>query len=180
MRRKGLLSTEYQDKEKLKFNQESYNISNSWGIDKITNLLLNRGCTIIPKESEDYGLDIKCINLFGAIEYWEVETKAGYSWTTKKDFRFPTVSFLARKEKWAYIGFWYIIICRETLAYVKCHSSIIFNPEYKETLDINAKWRKGIDIFYRVPKNLCQWGFVLPTPPPNPNFVGLEQYGLHI
>jgi hypothetical protein len=67
------------------------------------------------------------------------------------------VSFLARKKKWAEIGFWYIIVCRETLAYVKCHSQTIYQDKFQEKLKIDSKERQGMDTFYRVPKDLCEW-----------------------
>ena len=114
------------------------------------------GFTIIEKATEDYELDLKVIKN-DLTEYYECETKTGYKFTSQSDFRFSTVSFLARKKKWAKIGFWYIIVCRETLAYVKCHSDTIFQEKYLEQLNIDSQERRGADTFYRVPKDLCVW-----------------------
>ena len=144
-------------KNPQKFVPKSYNRSDDWAISKVKEHLINNGYTVIPKETEDYSLDIKAVKN-GLVEYYECETKTGYTFTGKQDFKFSTVSFLARKRKWAETGFWYIIVCRETLAYVKCHSSVIFKEEYLEVLDINSQERRGKDTFYRVPKNLCEWG----------------------
>jgi hypothetical protein len=140
-----------------KFVKKSYDRSDDWAVSKVKEHLSNNGYTVIPKESEDYELDIKAVKN-AVTEYYECETKTGYTFTSERDFRFSTLSFLARKKKWADIGFWYIIVCRETLAYAKCHSNVIFQDKYMEVLDINSQERKGKDTFYRVPKNLCEWG----------------------
>jgi hypothetical protein len=72
-------------------------------------------------------------------------------------FPFPTVSFLARKKKWKDIGFWYIIVCKETNYALVANSNDIFKDEYLETLNINTEERQGKDYFYRVPKNKCKF-----------------------
>ena len=138
-----------------KFRQDSYDANNEWGISRVKKLLKKRGYTIIEKE-EDYNIDIEA-KKDGKIFLFEVETKAGYPFRNKKTFKFDTVSFLARKSKWASTPFWYIIICRETESFVCCHSNTIFKEEYKKTIEVNSKYREGTDSFYRVPKDLCYW-----------------------
>ncbi len=139
-----------------KFVQKSYDRSDQWALTKVKEHLIKNGFTIIEKETEDYELDLKVMKN-NLVEYYECETKTGYRFTGQENFRFATVSFLARKKKWEKIGFWYIIVCRETLAYVKCHSSIIFQEKYLEQLNIDSQERRGKDTFYRVPKDLCEW-----------------------
>jgi hypothetical protein len=143
-------------KEPSKFVKKSYDRSDHWAISKVKEHLVSSGYTIIEKNAEDYELDIKATKSDIA-HYFECETKTGYSFTGKNDFSFPTVSFLARKKKWAEIGFWYIIVCRETLAYVKCHSQTIYQGKFQEKLKIDSRERQGSDTFYRVPKDLCEW-----------------------
>jgi hypothetical protein len=88
---------------------------------------------------------------------FEAEVKTGRSFTTMDTFPFPTVSFLARKKKWKDIGFWYIIVCKETNYALVANSNDIFKDEYLETLNINTEERQGKDYFYRVPKNKCKF-----------------------
>jgi hypothetical protein len=139
-----------------KFVKQSYDRSDQWAIAKVKEHLVKNGYEIVEKGAEDYDLDIKAVK-DGLVEYYECETKTGYSFTGRDDFSFATVSFLARKKKWAEVGFWYLIVCRETLAYIKCHSAVIFQDKFIEQLDINSQERRGVDTFYRVPKNLCEW-----------------------
>src|SRR6478736_7839286 len=136
-------------REPYKFVKKSYDRSDQWAITKVKEHLAGSGFTVIEKDREDYELDIKAIK-HDVVYYFECETKTEYSFTGAKDFRFPTVSFLARKKKWAEIGFWYVIVCRETLAFVKCHSQIIYQDEFQEKLKIDSKERQGMDTFYRV------------------------------
>lgn len=139
------------------FLQESYDKNNDWAISKVIYYLEKNGYHVIPKV-EDYSIDIEAVKN-GKKEYFECEVKTGYQFTSKEDFRFSTVSFLGRKRKWADIGFWYIIICRETQAFVKCHSDVIFQDKYRQTIELKNSWsRGGHDTFYRVPKDLCEWG----------------------
>lgn len=138
------------------FVQESYDKSDAWGQSVVKEWLVSRGFVIKWKEAEDYGLDIIAVK-DGVPEYFEVEVKTNYSWTGKEDFRFDSVSFLGRKKKWADIGYWYVIVCRETRAMVMCHSDKIFKSEYREVIDINSYERKGKDTLYRVPKDECYW-----------------------
>jgi hypothetical protein len=94
----------------------------------------------------------------GITEFYEVERKTDYPFNSASDFPFDTVHFLARKEKWADAGFWYVLICPSTLAYVKCHSSVIYKEGKFKVLDINSPERLGPDQFYDVPKDKCEWG----------------------
>ncbi len=143
-----------------KFVPSSYHRSDSWAIEAVKTHLMAQGYSIYEKHKEDFGPDILA-SLDGTIELFECETKTGYSFTGMEDFRFDTVSFLGRKKKWADLGFWYLIVCRETGAYVQCHSSEIFQPQYLSTLQLDSQERKGDDSFYRVPKTKCTWGKLL-------------------
>lgn len=137
------------------FISKSYDRSNDWALAQVKQMLKAKHYEILEHE-ENYGVDITA-KRFGKIHYFEVETKTGYPFTCMVDYPFPTVSFLARKEKWKEQGFWYVVVCRETRAMLTCHSSIIFRPEYKEHLRIDSKERLGEDEFYRVPTELCHW-----------------------
>lgn len=140
-----------------KFVKESYDINNSFAIDILSNFLISNGYTIEEKLEEDFDVDIIAFK-DGKKKLFEVEVKTGYSFTDKESFRFDTVSFLARKEKWNKdSGFLYVIICKETDWALVAHSSNIFKEEYKEKLTINTEHRKGRDVFYRVPKELCRF-----------------------
>jgi len=143
-------------KQPKAFVKESYNRSNDWGINKIKEYLISAGYKIQEKEKEDYKVDITA-EKNGKDHYFEVETKTGYPFTGKSDFKFETVSFLARKKKWADIGFWYIIVCKETNAFVMCNSQVIYQEKHLTQLEIDSAERKGTDYFYRVPKKDCHW-----------------------
>ena len=139
-----------------KFVPKSYARSDDWAISKIKDFLIKKGYELKDKETEDFEIDITA-EKDGRIEYFEVETKTGYSFKDENTFRFETVSFLARKKKWAPLDFWYVIVCRETLAFLMCNSNEIFQDQYLEVLNIDSAERKGKDYFYRVPKNKCHW-----------------------
>ena len=81
--------------------------------------------------------------------------KSNRPWTCREDFQFESVSFLGRKSKWQGTPFWYVIICKENCSAIFCRSNIIFNEEYKQIINIYTSQRKGVDNFYRVPKDLC-------------------------
>lgn len=138
-----------------KFVESSYVKNNSFAINIITTFLKGKGYTIIDKQ-EDYGIDIEAVK-DGETHYFEAEVKTGRSFTTRKTFPFPTVSFLARKKKWKDIGFWYVIVCRETNYALVANSKDIFLDEYLETLNIDTDDRQGKDYFYRVPKEKCKF-----------------------
>lgn len=137
-----------------KFSRASYDANNQWGIDQLSSFIVSKGFEIIPKRGEDYGIDIAAIRA-GEIVYLEAEVKTNYPWTCREDFKFPTVSFLARKKKWDHVTFWYVVICRETGAFVMCKSDDIFKEEYRTVKHINTQHRKGIDVTYNVPKEKC-------------------------
>ena len=138
-----------------KFVESSYDRNNSFAIDIINKFLIDKGYTIVEKV-EDYGIDIEATK-DGKTHMFEAEVKTGRSFTTRDSFPFPTVSFLARKKKWKDIGFWYIIVCKETNYALVANSNDIFKDEYLETLIINTEERKGVDNFYRVPKDKCKF-----------------------
>ena len=137
----------------MKFVKESYDEHNEWAIQKVSDYLVYRGYEILPKQEEDYSLDILATKDNEFI-YVEAEVKEDYPWTDLDSFKFPTVSFLARKKKWKNVGFWYVIVCKETEAMLVGHSDVIFNDQYLEILNIRKGQRHGGDAFYRVPKEL--------------------------
>jgi hypothetical protein len=139
-----------------KFVQEAYDDENDWSIEHFSQVLKMRGYELVDKPKEDYRVDITAIK-DGKESYYEVEVKKNYPFTTEEDFKFPTVSFLARKKKWADVGFWYVIICKETLSMLMCHSDEIFKDEYRVHKNINTSHRKGSDIMYHVPKDKCKF-----------------------
>ena len=139
-----------------KFVPESYKENNDWAVERVQNYLRNIGYQIFIKNKEDYKIDIKA-KRNSRIVYFEVEVKTGYPFTGMEDFPFPTVSFLARKKKWADIGFYYVIISKETTAITMSHSDIIYRDEYKEKFHVDTPRRYGSDVFYRVPKHKCLW-----------------------
>lgn len=139
-----------------KFVPNSYARSDDWAISRVKAFLTAKGYVINEKKFEDFDIDITAVK-DGKVESFEVETKTGYSFSDEATFPFETVSFLARKKKWASYGFWYVIVCRETLAFLMCNSKDIYQKKYLEILNIDSAERKGRDYFYRVPKNKCHW-----------------------
>ena len=141
------------------FSEESYKNNDEWGISRIKRHLIESGFEVVDKDEEDYDVDIIATKDGNEFKY-EAEVKSGYPFTGLSDFRFDTVSFLGRKKKFhlrSENGFYYAIVCRETEAIVYAHSSDIYKEEYRQLKTINAKHRKGLDEFYLVPKEKCQW-----------------------
>jgi hypothetical protein len=135
----------------MKFNQESFNENDEEAKKLLIAFLKSKGHNI-SNNCDKYGIDL--FSEKGGIEYkWEVEMKVKRPWTSKDTFQFDSVSFLDRKKKWD--NFWYVIICKETLAAIICHSSVIFHDDYKQKVYINNADRKGTDYFFRVPKEKC-------------------------
>lgn len=137
----------------MRFNQKSFDDNDAIGKELLMAFLRSVGHEI-SENCDIYGIDFFS-EFKGKKYYWEVEMKSRRPWTTREDFPFESVSFLQRKEKWKETPFWYVIICKETNAAIFCKSSIIFNEKYKEKVRIFTQDRKGIDNFYRVPKELC-------------------------
>jgi hypothetical protein len=138
-----------------KFSNVSYKENDLKAKQMLITFLHNQGHTI-KKESyqEDYDVDI-VTEKDGETMYFEVEMKHKYKFHNRDTFPFPTVSFLGRKEKWKDKKFWYVIICDETKAAVFCDAQTIFRDEHIEQLHIQTEHRQGMDLFYRVPKDLC-------------------------
>lgn len=137
----------------MKFNQESFDENDGIGRQLLT-AFLKKKCHNVSNNSDKYGIDL--VSEKDGVEYkWEVEMKSRRPWTCREDFAFKSVSFLNRKAKWKDTQFWYVIICAETRAALFCRSDVIFDEQYKEELYINTSQRKGMDNFYRVPKELC-------------------------
>ena len=139
-----------------KFVQESYDKNDGWAKERVANLLKSKGYEVIVSEVEDYNIDITA-KKNGKTIYVEAEVKRRYSWTSKEDYKFDTVSFLGRKIKWASKGFWYCIVCAETEAIVCCHSNRIYKDANMELININVVNRSGLDKLFRVPKEQCYW-----------------------
>lgn len=139
----------------MDFIKEEYDRCDAWAKDLFISYLEFRGHVII-KTHEDYKHDL--ISVFkGNTYHFELEVKTNYSWTNSYDFKFSTVSFLARKKKLHEINeFYYVIICKETLDAIACLSSLIFNEKYLLEITLD-KVRKGNDKFYRVPKDQCRF-----------------------
>lgn len=135
----------------MKFNQELFDTSDEEGKGLLIAFLEKKG-HIISQNRDKYGIDLFS-EKDGKTYNWEVEMKSRRPWTSMVDFPFESVSFLNRKSKWD--NFWYVLICRETRAAIVCHSSVIFDDDYKEKIYIKTSYRNGSDNFYRVPKEKC-------------------------
>lgn len=138
-----------------RFVKHSYEESDSWGISRVAKYLATKGWEVVEQE-ENYGVDI-IAKRGDVVGRFEVEVKTNRPFTCKEDFPFSTVSFLARKQKWSDKGFWYVIVCRETEAFLICHSSVIYDQNHFESVPVSTRDRKGTDKFFRVPKDLCYW-----------------------
>lgn len=143
--------------EARKFVRESYEDNDLLGKQLLVAYLHSKGHTIKPETfTEDYGVDI--LTELNGVDYrFEVEMKDKYNFTSDKNFPFETVSFLGRKEKWKHQEYEYCIIGKETKAAIFCNSKVIFNDEYKRVIEIDTIHRKGDDLFYRVPVELCSF-----------------------
>jgi hypothetical protein len=139
-----------------KFNKTTYDEYDNYAKEKIINFLIKRGHDIINKEENfEHDLLTKKNNIY---YYFELEVKIGYPFTSKKDYKFSTVSFLGRKKRLHLINpFYYLIFCKETNCILFCESANIFKDEYLEKLNVNTNNRKGTDEMYRVPINLCKF-----------------------
>lgn len=135
------------------FVKESYLANNEKAINIFSSFLIKRGYEIIDKE-EDYWIDIEATKENNTFLF-EVEMKSRVRFTDKQSFPFDTVSFLARKEKWKSTPFWYCIICESTGFAVIANSDKIYKEKYRENVNVDTKHRKGLDAFYRVPKEEC-------------------------
>lgn len=139
-----------------KFIQKSYDDNDELAKNLFSKFIQTKGHTIKSTE-EDYNHDI-ITNKEGKDYYFELEMKSNYPFYSKETYRFPTVSFLARKKRLHDIRpFYYVIICKETQVALMCHSSKIFKQTYQESIQLTHKERKGNDTFYRVPKELCRF-----------------------
>ena len=143
------------------FNQNDYRKYDKAAKERLCSFLQAKGFKIIDKE-ENYSIDIIC-ELNGKTHYFEVECKVGYEFTCQNDFKFESVSFLGRKSKYP-VSFWYVILCAETSGAVYCKSEHIFKDEYCKKTEANRNGTKGLDIFYRVPKEECKF-FEVPLYP---------------
>ena len=135
------------------FVKESYIDNNQKAIEIFSSFLIKRGYHVIDKE-EDYWIDIEA-EKEGQTLLFEVEMKSRVKFSDRGSFPFDTVSFLARKEKWKATPFWYCIICESTGFAVIANSDKIYKQRYRESINVNTKHRKGLDSFYRVPKEEC-------------------------
>lgn len=136
-----------------KFVKELYDKFNDTGIERIAHYADLKGYTVVDKE-EDYKVDI-IAHKEGKERRVEVEM-LNKKFTCAKDFEYDNVSFLGRKEKFAKDGaFWYILLSHHSDHFIACYSSFIYQEKYKKEIFINSPYRKGMDTFYRVPKEYC-------------------------
>ena len=139
-----------------KFNKESYDKYDYYVKEKMAKFLKERGHEVL-KDEEDYNHGL-VTERGGKVNYFELEAKVNYPFTTMSDYPFDTVSFLGRKKRLHHINpFFYVILCYETGAFVSCHSSDIYKDKYRHTINISTKERKGMDVVYRVPKLKCMF-----------------------
>ena len=136
------------------FNEDDYSKYDKAAKERLCSFLQARGHKIVDKE-ENYSIDITS-ELNGKTHYFEVEFKVKYPFTCQNDFKFESVSFLGRKSKYPF-SFYYVILCFETSGAVYCKSEHIFKDEYCEKTEANRNSTKGLDIFYRVPKEKCKF-----------------------
>lgn len=143
--------------EARKFVAESYEENDLIGKQLLVAYLISKGHKIKKGTfEEDFGVDI--VTDYNGKEFlFEVEMKDKYDFTDLDSFPFETVSFLGRKEKWKNRKYYYCIIGTKTNAAIFCHSDVIFNEEYQQVINIDTYNRKGLDLFYRVPKELCEF-----------------------
>lgn len=138
------------------FVREEYDRYNQISITTFSDHLEKRGHTIIQSE-EDYLHDI-ISEKDGVRYYFELEVKVDYPFRSRRSYPFSTVSFTSRKLRLHKIKpFIYIILCLETLSYLYCDSTTIYNEEYCESVKIHTKNRQGVDLLYRVPKSKCRF-----------------------
>lgn len=142
-------------KKPSEFVQQSYNINNQSGIEKMIPYLISNGYDV-PHKEEDYGVDI--IAFKNGVEHrFEIEIK-NTEFTNRESYPWDTVSFLSRKQKMAYDEpFWYVLISPVTNWFLFCDSTTIYQKQYREKIHIDTLYRKGDDYFYRVPKELCNF-----------------------
>ena len=134
-----------------KFVQESYDNNDKYARDIFKAFITGKN-HFVTKNEEDMMHDVVTLK-GGCVYYFELEVKRGREFTTRESFPFGTVSFTGRKIRLHnQQPFWYIIICWESDYALMCHSSVIYNEEYKEQININTVHRQGKDEFYRVPK----------------------------
>lgn len=139
-----------------KFSMEEYVRSDDYAKVRLKTYLVGRGHEVI-KDVEDYSHDLVTMK-DGEEYYFEFEVKRNYPFNGKNDYKFNSVSFLGRKERLHKIQpFYYMILCYETDCVVFCHSSDIFKEDYKQTLNLNRRSRKGLDEMFRVPIEKCKF-----------------------
>jgi len=138
----------------MEFVKSQYDKYDKLGRLLLVDFLVHYGWSIVPKEEEDYKIDIVA-SKDDRVVHFEVEMK-NTKFTCEEDFPYPTVSFLERKKKFHKDHyFFYTIISSITYGALMIRSDKIYSKDYLEVLDINTKERSGTDYFYRVPKNLC-------------------------
>jgi hypothetical protein len=138
-----------------KFSQKSYDQNDSYAKKLFKKFLIEKRGHKIISDKENYDHDI-ISEKNGETYYFELEMKRNYPFTTRESFQFPTVSFLARKERLhRKKPFNYIVICYETNYFISCDSNKIYKNEYIEDRNLQHRVRKGHDKFFRVPKSEC-------------------------
>ena len=139
-----------------KFDKVLYNITDEKAKEMMKSFLISRGHKIVS-EVEDYYHDL-ITEKDGVEHYFELELNLSHEFTSEKDFKYPTATFLGRKERLhKKHPFHYVVICPTTGASVVAYSSEIYQDEYKVEVVVNQPHRKGLDCFYRIPKNKVQF-----------------------
>jgi len=139
-----------------KFRQDDYDQNDNFAINKIQKYLLKNNFIIEEKDQEDFDIDI--IAHKDGLKY-RIEAEVKNTFFTDSDsYPFNTVSFLGRKKKYSNEGlFYYFLLCKKNNSFLYCTSDIIYQEKYKEIKEVNTVHRFGTDVFYRVPKQLCNF-----------------------
>lgn len=141
------------------FVEKSYNKNDNKGKVIFIKYLLNKGY-LIENSEENYQHDI-IAKKNNKIIYFEIEMKNSYPFRDRKSFKFDTVSFLGRKKRLHEINpFYYVIISPSTNCALVADSDIIYKDEYIEEFNIYTTDRMGLDKFYRLPKELCNFFYL--------------------
>lgn len=135
-----------------KFDLKMYKNTDDLAKELFKSYLTNKG-HVITKEDEDYKHDLESENN-GVKFLFELELSITNIFSSRKDYKYEKVSFLGRKERLHNIEpFYYVIICESTNTALVAHSSDIYKEEYKVENYVNTANRKGLDSFFRIPKD---------------------------
>jgi len=144
------MSSKY--KEARTFDQKMYDVTDERARLIFKAFLEGRGHKVIH-DTEDYKHDL-ITEKDGKIHYFELEFALTHLFSSEQDYKFKTVSFLGRKKRLHDIHeFNYVIICPTTMSALSANSNDIFQEKYLTEVTVNTPNRKGLDSFYRIPKD---------------------------